>query len=63
MYTLLFCSKRGKTILQNMYLWPDCNCFISFLYPLWCLPNTVDLIEEKSLMTPCPSNLIMSVKM
>lgn len=24
----------------------------SFLFPLWCLPNTVDLNEEKSLMTP-----------
>lgn len=23
----------------------------SFLYPLWCLPNTVDLNEEKSLMS------------
>lgn len=27
LHTLLFCSERGKTILQNMYLWwPDCNC-------------------------------------
>lgn len=26
LHTLLFCSERGKTILQNMYLrWPDCN--------------------------------------
>lgn len=65
LHTLQFCSGRGKTILQNMYLlWPDCNgsFFFSFsfpfLCPLWCLPN-----EEKSLMTPCTSNLIKSMKL
>lgn len=43
LHTLLFCSERGKTILQNTYLWrPDCSLFLSLPFTV-SLPNTVDL--------------------
>lgn len=46
-----FCKSRTCSGLIAVVLF-------SFIYPLRCSPNTVDLNEEKSLMTPCPSNLI-----
>lgn len=36
LHTLLFCSERGKTILQNMYLWwPDCSFFLSLPFMVY----------------------------
>lgn len=62
---LFWATKRQ--ICKNLYLWrPDRNCSFSFRCPLRCLPNTVDLNEEKSLITPPPprpSTLIKTKKM
>lgn len=50
-------------LIEERQFCKRCTCsglIAIVLCPLSCLPNTVDINEEKSLMNPCPSNLIKS---
>lgn len=57
--------KRKDNSAKHVLVVAWLQLLFSFLCPLWCLPNTVDLNEEKSLKTPPPrpSNLIKSMMM
>lgn len=47
--------KRKDNSAKHVLVVAWLQLLFSFLCPLWCLPNTVDLNEEKSLKTPPPS--------